>query len=288
MNGAAVLQADFEFRETPTRTIGVALVLSILLHAVVIGLLPGMRPAKIDQPLLLTIDLSPAPEPEVAVQVPTPVPPQAVPPPPKPEPVPQPKRVEPIAVPPILATPTPAPERRIEVAPAPPQEIQPPPKPEVPPTARVEPEPPPQVVAAPPIKSEPTVQTQAPLAKVEATVQPQSAPVKSAPAVPEIDRAALGRSYGQQLHAAVEKNKRPYPRMAQMRRWEGVAEIRVQIGADGKVAEISILHSSGFDMLDQQALEMVKAAAALVEVPPQLRGTTTPVVVPVRFRLQNS
>ena len=277
MSGAAVLQADFEFRETPARTIGAALVLSVLVHAVVIGVLPGMRPAKIDQPLLLTIDLAPAPEPEAVMQIPTPVPLQPVPPPrpPKPEPVRQPTRVEPIAAPPIMATPTPAPERRVEVAPAPPQEIPPPPKPEVPPTARVEPEQPPQVVAPQP-------------AKVEPTAQPQAPPPAPTPAVPQIDRAALGRLYGQQLHEAVEKNKRPYPRMAQMRRWEGVAEIRVQIGADGKVAEVSISHSSGFDMLDQQALEMVKAAAALVEVPPQLRGTTTPVVVPVRFRLQNS
>jgi hypothetical protein len=61
MSGAAVLQADFEFRESPARTIGAALVLSILVHAVVIGVLPGMRSAKIDQPLLLTIDLAPTP-----------------------------------------------------------------------------------------------------------------------------------------------------------------------------------------------------------------------------------
>jgi len=73
-----------------------------------------------------------------------------------------------------------------------------------------------------------------------------------------------------------------------MRRWEGVAEVRVQIGVDGKVAEVSLAHTSGFDMLDQQALDMVRAAAAQVEVPPQLRGTATAVVLPVRFRLQNS
>jgi len=287
MNGAAVLQADFEFRETHGRTIGAALILSLLVHAVMIGLLPGMRPVKIDQPLLLTIDLAPA-EPEAAVQVPTPVPPQPVPPPPKPEPVRQPTRVEPIAAPPILATPTPPPERRVEVVPVPPPEIPPPPKPEVPPPPRVEPEPPPQVVAVPPVKSEPTVEVQAPPAKTEPTVQPQLAPAKPAPAVAQIDRAALGKLYSQRLHEAVERSKLPYPRMAQMRKWEGIAEIRVQIGVDGKVEQVSLAHSSGFDMLDQQALDMVKAAAAQVEVPPQLRGAASAVVVPVRFRLQNS
>ena len=244
-----------------------------------IELLPGLRSAKIDQPLLLTIDLAPAPEPERAVQIPvqtpTPMLPQPVQPRPKPEVVRQPTRAEPTPAPPILTTPAPAPERRAEVAQAPTQEIPPPPKPEIPPTPRIEPEQPPQVVAPPPTKVEPTAQPQAP-------------PPTPAPSVPQIDRAALGKLYGQQLHEAVEKNKRPYPRMAQMRKWEGVAEIRVQIGVDGKVAEVSLAHTSGFDMLDQQALDMVRAAAAQVEVPPQLRGATTPVVVPVRFRLQNS
>ena len=72
-------QADFALRETHARTIGAALLLSLILHAVAIELLPGMHWAKIDQPLLLTIDLAPAPEPEPAVQIPvqtpTPVPP---------------------------------------------------------------------------------------------------------------------------------------------------------------------------------------------------------------------
>ena len=274
MNGGAILQTDFALRETHTRAIGAALLISLILHAGAIGMLPGMRPAKIDQPLLLTIDLAPAPEPEPAVLTTTPVPPQPVRPQPKPEVVRQPARVEPVPAPPILTTPTPAPERRAEVAPAPTQEIPPPPK-EIPPTPRIELEQPPQVVAAPPTK-------------VESTAQPQAPPPTPAPSVPQIDRAALGKLYSQQLHEAVEKNKRPYPRMAQMRKWEGVAEIRVQIGVDGKVAEVSLAHTSGFDMLDQQALDMVRAAAAQVEVPPQLRGATTPVVVPVRFRLQNS
>jgi protein TonB len=75
--------------------------------------------------------------------------------------------------------------------------------------------------------------------------------------------------------------------MAQMRRWEGVVEIRVQLGVDGRVADVSIARSSGFEVLDQQALDMVKAAAAQVEVPHPLRGVPTPVNVPVRFRLQS-
>jgi len=277
MNGGAILQADFALRETHVRTIGAALLISLILHAVAIELLPGMRSAKIDQPVLLTIDLAPEPEPavQIPVQTPTPVPPQPVQPRSKPEVVRQPTRIEPTPTPPILTTPTPAPERRAEVAPAPTPEIPPPPKPEAPPTPRAEPEQFPQAVAPPPGKAEPEVQAQTP-------------PSTPAPSVPQIDRAALGKLYSQRLYETVERTKRPYPRMAQMRRWEGVAEVRVQIGVDGKVAEVSLAHTSGFDMLDQQALDMVRAAAAQVEVPPQLRGTATAVVLPVRFRLQNS
>ena len=52
---------------------------------------------------------------------------------------------------------------------------------------------------------------------------------------------------------------------------EGDVLVRLTFAASG-VAEVSVKRSSGRDMLDEQALEMFRRAAADVPVPPGLRG----------------
>ena len=68
--------------------------------------------------------------------------------------------------------------------------------------------------------------------------------------------------------------------------WEGQAEIRLVIGADGAIASISIKTRSGFDVLDQQALEMIRKAKPAATIPAQLRGKPFTVDVPVLFSLK--
>ena len=69
--------------------------------------------------------------------------------------------------------------------------------------------------------------------------------------------------------------------------WEGQAEIRMAIGADGNVASISVRTRSGFEVLDQQALEMIRKAKPLTPIPAQLRGKGFTVDVPVVFSLKD-
>ncbi|HPF13106.1 MAG: energy transducer TonB [Planctomycetes bacterium] len=45
-----------------------------------------------------------------------------------------------------------------------------------------------------------------------------------------------------------------YPRLAEMRRWEGTALVRLHIGADGFVEQVTLVESSGYDVLDREAL----------------------------------
>ena len=50
----------------------------------------------------------------------------------------------------------------------------------------------------------------------------------------------------------------PYPALAVSQRWEGVVSLRVAVGANGLVQEISVFQSSGYPILDEAALETVR------------------------------
>jgi protein TonB len=77
--------------------------------------------------------------------------------------------------------------------------------------------------------------------------------------------------YRLQLIGAAPRYKR-YPRVARENNWEGLVALRMAFSASGRVASLSVTKTSGYDVLDQQAMEMFKSAAAAVPVPPLLRG----------------
>ncbi len=53
-----------------------------------------------------------------------------------------------------------------------------------------------------------------------------------------------------------------YPRFARDNGWEGKVELHLEIGADGAIASLRVAHGTGYSILDQQALEMVRSAEA--------------------------
>lgn len=77
--------------------------------------------------------------------------------------------------------------------------------------------------------------------------------------------------YRLQLIGAAQKYKR-YPRAARENNSEGVVALRMAFSASGRVAALNVTKTSGYNVLDQQAVEMFKSAAAAVPVPPPLRG----------------
>lgn len=77
--------------------------------------------------------------------------------------------------------------------------------------------------------------------------------------------------YRLQLIGAAPRYKR-YPRVARENSWEGLVALRMAFSASGQVASLSVTKTSGYDVLDRQAMEMFKSAAAAVPVPPLLRG----------------
>lgn len=78
--------------------------------------------------------------------------------------------------------------------------------------------------------------------------EPEPAP-EPAPAASVV----LGPSIDQAQCPAPE-----YPRMARRKRWEGVTELLVSIGADGRPTAIRLIQSSGYEMLDQAAQKAVE------------------------------
>jgi protein TonB len=98
------------------------------------------------------------------------------------------------------------------------------------------------------------------------------------------DHEADLSNYGSLLARELAKYKQ-YPRIAQIRGWQGTVHIKLEVDANGGVISSVVSQSSGFEYLDNQALEMVKKAIPLPQPPEGLRHKSITVTVPVLFRL---
>ena len=101
------------------------------------------------------------------------------------------------------------------------------------------------------------------------------------PAEAAVDPGSLER-YRLELKVVAAKYKR-YPRMASDNNWKGVVALRVVVGPSGQLAALNVTKTSGHEVLDRQAQEMFRSAAADVPVPPVLRGKQFAVDVAVDY-----
>ena len=102
--------------------------------------------------------------------------------------------------------------------------------------------------------------------------------------VGESDAGSLDQ-YRLALIVQAKRYKR-YPAQAVERGWAGTVEVRLVIAPDGVMRDALIKSSSGYRVLDDQALDMVKKAKPLTMIPPALRGREFSVDIPVIFDLQ--
>jgi len=181
-----------------------------------------------------------------------------------PEPAPSPVvPVEPVRreAPPPKKTAKPAPP---EASPEAPREAPPVPKP-----APVLSTPQPAPVPAPPVQAAtPPAPPTAPVAALEP--QPASAPQASSQPPAQAPESLSRDQYRLQLIDEARRHKR-YPPLARENNWQGDVRVGVAIAANGRPS-VTLRGSSGYEVLDRQALEMFTQAARAVPIPPALRG----------------
>ncbi len=71
-----------------------------------------------------------------------------------------------------------------------------------------------------------------------------------------------------------------------MRGWEGEVRLQVSIARKGAIVAIQIAHSSGFDVLDRHAMELVQGTAPLPPLPEALRDRDFQLIIPIHYKLQ--
>jgi protein TonB len=190
-----------------------------------------------------------------------------------------------------MAEPPPLVARLVEAPAPPPPAVAPAPPRAVAPALQeaVKPAPRPKRAARKPIAKAPTPQAPMPVfeanpeapqpevsetqaaAPAAAQAEPPTVIARTEPAAePRPDQASVAQ-YRLQLISAARKFK-SYPRVAMENNWEGDVVVRMAFGGNGTLAGLSVESSSGYKVLDQQALEMFKRAAAAVFVPPALHG----------------
>jgi periplasmic protein TonB len=144
----------------------------------------------------------------------------------------------------------------------------------------------PSAVASAPVQSAVGVAAPSPVSEApmdSATKMPPVAPVAG---LQTVDAGALERY----IHTLSElfSRKQRYPRLAEARGWEGDVQLRLHVAGKGTRVTVEVLHSSGFQVLDQHALQLVQDTIPLPVPPAVLQGGEFQITVPIHYKLQRS
>ena len=119
---------------------------------------------------------------------------------------------------------------------------------------------------------------------------PNVSPGAASATAPAVGRSGVSgddlRQYRLSLASAARRFKR-YPALATQRGWEGTVEVALNVSALAPVPEVVLVRSSGRSVLDEQALEMLSQAARVTALPDGLRARDFRIVLPVQFSLEN-
>ena len=174
-------------------------------------------------------------------------------------------------------------------APPPPPE---PPKPEPKPEPKVEPKPLPKPEpkkiekpkTEPKVEPKPAITAPAPTATpapvVNSNLPANNKSIASAPAQKVAQELNLSNAQSDEdfskVIAAVKKHK-SYPNNARRMKHQGVVEVRFLLKTDGSIDELKVTKSSGFESLDNGALENVKKASSEFPKPKEDRYLRFPI-----------
>ena len=120
----------------------------------------------------------------------------------------------------------------------------------------------------------------------QAAADPAGAPVPTPLAMPASEVGTLSQ-YRIAVMARVRGINR-YPSVAVEQDWQGRSDVRLSIAADGGVESVDVRQSSGYGVLDREAVAMIGEAARRVPIPQALRGRDFAIEIPVIFSLQTA
>ena len=187
------------------------------------------------------------------------------------------------------------------------------PKPEPPPVIEkpkpIEPPPPPVIEKPKPIEPPPVIE---PIPEIIKEPMPQdvipkedAVPIYENPiqepvqeVTPRVDQEKIEREKKQlqqrkmdavelftnNLAFHISKFKK-YPRIAMRRNWQGMVLVRMVMLDNGNIQSLSIEKSSGYEVLDNEAMKMIERAKPLPKPPDILAGDEVNIYVPVSFAL---
>lgn len=138
----------------------------------------------------------------------------------------------------------------------------------------------PEPAPAPPAE-EPVETAAVPPPAPEPEPAPAATPATPAGATPSPELLA---GYGKAISQTLARYKE-YPRIAQLRGWEGAVTMELRVSPSGGMLEARVHTSSGYAVLDDQALAMAARAKQFPPPPEGLRERDIEVLVPVVFRL---
>jgi len=160
-----------------------------------------------------------------------------------------------------------------------------------PPLDKPQPAPVPQAAAIPAVPAPPPVVAAVPVPAAATTTA--AAPAAGSPSGVLLTQAnasgeALDGLRGYRLSVAGEARRfKRYPPQAMAAGWAGTAEVRLEVGGDGRPRPATVGRTSGHESLDSAALSMVDAGALRARLPETLRGKSFAVVLPVVFNLDD-
>lgn len=138
----------------------------------------------------------------------------------------------------------------------------------------------PAVARAKPVESPPASPESVPAAAPSASEVAMAAPQPASTEGPRADYGWLAKSLWQR----VMELKR-YPHRARLNHWEGKVVLRAVIRHDGHLEDLALHESSGYEELDEAAMELVREACPLHMAQPLGRDQVV-VQVPITYALR--
>lgn len=86
------------------------------------------------------------------------------------------------------------------------------------------------------------------------------------------------------LDALVKRNFN-YPRFAVRRGWQGTVELALRIEANGRLSNLRVVKTSGYQILDQAALTTLAKTSYISDIEAWLAGNPFDTILPVKYQL---